>query len=72
VSIEYPSIEAFAEAYSKTNASSEYQAWVKGLDKVRRIVFDSLYNEWQTTKANNRILRGCNYVCIPLKSLPRR
>ena len=46
MSIEYPSIEVFAEAYSKTNASSEYQAWVKGLDKVRRIVFDSLYNEW--------------------------
>ena len=46
VSIEYPSIEAFAEAYSKTNASSEYQAWVKGLDKFRKIVSDSLYNEW--------------------------
>ena len=46
VSIEYPSMAAFADAVAKTNASSEYQAWLKGLDKLRKIVSDSLYTEW--------------------------
>ena len=46
VSIEYPNMAAFADAYAKTSASSEYQAWLKGLDKVRKIVSDSLYTEW--------------------------
>ena len=46
VSIEYPNMAAFADAVNKTNASSEYQAWLKGLDKVRKIVSDSLYSEW--------------------------
>ena len=46
VSIEYPNMAAFADAVAKTNASSEYQAWLKGLDKVRRIVSDSIYTEW--------------------------
>jgi transcriptional regulator GlxA family with amidase domain len=44
--IEYPNMAAFADAVAKTNASSEYQAWIKGLDKVRKIVSDSLYSEW--------------------------
>jgi len=46
VSIEYPSMDAFADAYKKTGASSDYQNWLKDLDKVRRIVSDSLYTEW--------------------------
>jgi glutamine cyclotransferase len=46
VSIEYPSMAAFADAVAKTNASNEYQAWLKGLDKVRKIVSDSIYTEW--------------------------
>lgn len=46
VSIEYPNMAAFADAVAKTNASSEYQAWLKGLDKVRKIVSDSIYTEW--------------------------
>jgi ABC-type sugar transport system substrate-binding protein len=46
VSIEYPSMTAFADAVAKTNSSSEYQAWLKGLDKLRKIVSDSLYTEW--------------------------
>jgi hypothetical protein len=46
VSIEYPNMAAFADAVAKTNASSEYQAWLKGLDKLRKIVSDSLYSEW--------------------------
>lgn len=46
VSIEYPSMDAFTDAYKKTNASSDYQNWLKELDKVRKIVSDSLYTEW--------------------------
>jgi len=46
VSIEYPSMDAFADAYKKTGASSDYQNWLKDLDKVRKIVSDSLYTEW--------------------------
>jgi hypothetical protein len=46
VSVEYPSMAAFAEADAKEKASSEYQTWVKGLDKIRKIVSDSLYREW--------------------------
>ncbi len=46
VSIEYPNMAAFADAVAKTNASSEYQTWIKGLDKIRKIVSDSLYSEW--------------------------
>jgi hypothetical protein len=46
VSIEYPSMAAFADAVAKSNASSEYQSWLKGLDKLRKIVSDSLYSEW--------------------------
>jgi len=46
VSIEYPSMDAFADAYKKTSGSSDYQNWLKDLDKVRKIVSDSLYTEW--------------------------
>jgi uncharacterized protein YbjT (DUF2867 family) len=45
-SIEYPSMTALAEAEAKLAASSDYQNWIKGLDKVRKIVSDSLYSEW--------------------------
>jgi hypothetical protein len=44
--IEYPNMAAFADATAKTNASSDYQTWIKGLDKIRKIVSDSLYTEW--------------------------
>jgi hypothetical protein len=44
--IEYPNMAAFSDAVAKTNASSEYQTWIKGLDKIRKIVSDSLYTEW--------------------------
>ena len=45
VSVEYPSLTALAEDYAKLSADSEYQTWLKGLDKIRKIVSDSLYNE---------------------------
>jgi hypothetical protein len=44
--IEYPNMAAFADAAAKTNASSDYQTWIKGMDKIRKIVSDSLYTEW--------------------------
>ena len=46
VSIEFPSMASFAEADAKEHASAEYQNWLKGLDKIRKIVSDSLYTEW--------------------------
>jgi hypothetical protein len=45
-SIEYPSMDAFADAFKKTSTSPEYMAWIKDLDKIRKIVSDSLYTEW--------------------------
>jgi hypothetical protein len=45
VSIEYPSLTAFAEATAKMNTDKDMQAWMKGLDKLRKIVSDSIYKE---------------------------
>jgi hypothetical protein len=45
VSVEYPSMAAFAKDDAKIAADAEYQAWLKGLDKFRKIVSDSLYSE---------------------------
>jgi hypothetical protein len=46
VTIEFPNMAAFAEGDTKTHASTDYQNWVKGLDKIRKIISDSLYGEW--------------------------
>ena len=45
VSIEYPDLVTFANDDKKMAADAEYQAWLKGLDKVRTVVSDSLYEE---------------------------
>jgi hypothetical protein len=45
VSIEYPSLAALADADAKTRADKDYQAWIKGLEKIRTIVSDSIYRE---------------------------
>jgi uncharacterized protein YbaA (DUF1428 family) len=45
VGVEYPSLAAFATAEAKVSADAEYQAWIKGLSKLRKVVSDSLYNE---------------------------
>lgn len=45
VSVEYPSMAAFAAEEAKISASSEYQAWLKGLDRIRTVVSESLYGE---------------------------
>jgi len=35
VSIEYPNMAAFASDDAKAHASSDYQNWLKGLDKLK-------------------------------------
>jgi hypothetical protein len=45
VSQEYASFAALADASTKTAADPEFSQWVKGLDKVRKIMSDSLYQE---------------------------
>jgi hypothetical protein len=45
VTIEYPNLAAVASDDAKIAASDEYKAWIKGLDKLRKIVSDSLYTQ---------------------------
>lgn len=45
VSIEFPSLTALAEDQARLAADTEFQTWLKGLDKIRKIVSDSLYDE---------------------------
>lgn len=45
VSVEYRVLAAFAADEAKVSSSSEYQNWLMGLDKIRKIVSDSLYGE---------------------------
>jgi hypothetical protein len=45
VSVEYPSLAAVVKDEAAAQASAEYQAWFKGLDKIRHVTSDSLYNE---------------------------
>jgi hypothetical protein len=45
VTQEFASFAAFADAASKTAADAEYSQWLKGLDKIRKIASDSLYQE---------------------------
>jgi hypothetical protein len=45
VSIEYPDMATFAAEDVKTQNDAEYTSLIKGLDKVRKIVSDSLYEE---------------------------
>jgi hypothetical protein len=43
--LEYPSMVALAEAQAKLSTDKEYSAWLKGLDKIRTIISDSIYRE---------------------------
>jgi hypothetical protein len=45
VTIEFPDMGTLAQDYTKLNADSDYQAWLKDLDKIRTIVSDSIYKE---------------------------
>jgi hypothetical protein len=45
VSQEYPSFAAFSESVAKISADPEFSQWLKGLDKLRKVASDSLYQE---------------------------
>ena len=45
VAIEYPDMASFAAAEAKTSADPDYQEWLKGMLKVRKVVSDSIYRE---------------------------
>jgi hypothetical protein len=45
VSIEYPDIISFANEDKKAMADPGYQAWLMGLNKIRKVFSDSLYEE---------------------------
>jgi hypothetical protein len=45
VSVEYPDLQSFAADDKRLAADAEYQGWIKGLDSLRTIVSDSLYEE---------------------------
>jgi hypothetical protein len=48
VSIEYPDLVTFANEDKKVSADADYQAWLKGLQKIRKVVSDSLYEEMKS------------------------
>ena len=43
VTQEYATEASFADAMAKTSADSEFNKWIKGLDKIRVKVSDSIY-----------------------------
>ena len=45
IAIEFPSLSALAEDEKKTAGDPALSAWIKDLDKIRKIVSDSLYVE---------------------------
>ena len=45
VSVRWPSVAAFHAAELKTDADSEYQAWLKGLAKMRKVSSGKLYKQ---------------------------
>jgi hypothetical protein len=45
VSIEYPNLEALAKDDAMMASDAELSAWLKSLDKLRKILSDSIYTE---------------------------
>ena len=45
VSAEYPDLGALAKDNERMASDPDLRAWVEGLDKIRKIVSDSLYQE---------------------------
>jgi hypothetical protein len=43
--VEYESLEALAKDDARMASDPELRAWLQGLDKVRKIVSDSIYQE---------------------------
>jgi len=45
VSVEYPNLEALAKDDAKMASDPELKSWLQSLDKLRKVVSDSVYNE---------------------------
>jgi hypothetical protein len=45
VTIEYPNLEALAKDDARLATDPELKAWLQGLDKFRKVVSDSIYEE---------------------------
>ena len=45
VSIEYPDLAALAQDAGRMTTDADVRTWLAGLDKVRTVVSDSIYNE---------------------------
>ncbi|HEY7515064.1 MAG TPA: hypothetical protein VIC87_11330 [Vicinamibacteria bacterium] len=45
VSVEYASLEALAKEESRFQSDPDLRAWVQSLDKLRKVVSDSIYEE---------------------------
>ena len=45
VAAESPSLTAFAKDEDKATSDPEYQAWMKDLSKLRKVISDSIYRE---------------------------
>ena len=45
VAVEYPNLEALAKDTERMASDPELRAWLQGLDKLRKIVSDSIYEE---------------------------
>ena len=45
VSVEYPSMVVLAQDEAKAYADAEYNSWLAGLAKIRKVVSDSVYDE---------------------------
>ena len=45
VAVEYPNLEALAKDTDRMATDPELRAWLQGLDKLRKIVSDSIYEE---------------------------
>ncbi len=45
VAIEYANLTELAKAEDQMTADKDYMAWLKGLDKVRKVISDSIYYE---------------------------
>jgi hypothetical protein len=45
VALEFPNLTELAKGEAKMAADADYMTWLKGLDKVRTVVSDSIYYE---------------------------
>jgi hypothetical protein len=45
VSVEFPNLEALAKDDARFASDPELKSWLQGLDKLREVISDSVYNE---------------------------